>query len=72
MDVGGMSGTHVRRSSIAEQDVNGDPAEESLAIAVKRVRNGLLSSHSFERDGSPSKAAPSGGASPRFPMAGHQ
>jgi hypothetical protein len=71
MDVGGTFGTHVRRSSIAEQDVNGEPAAEPLVIAVKRMKSGLLSSRSLEKDGSPSKAASSGGASLRFPMAGH-
>jgi hypothetical protein len=72
MDVGGMFGTHVRQLSIAEQDVIGAPAEEPPMIAVKIVKNGLLSSRSLERDGSPSRAASSGAASLRFPMAGHR
>lgn len=51
MDVGGMSGTHVRRSSIAEQDVIVAKPDESTLIAVKRASHGLLSNLSTGRGG---------------------
>jgi hypothetical protein len=72
MDVGGMSGTHVRRSLIVEQDENGERVEELPRIAGKRRSQGLLWSRSSGRVGSSFKAALNGGASPRFPKAGRQ
>lgn len=72
MDVGGMSGTHVRRSSIAAPDASGAPMEESPMIAVKRANHGLLLSRSIGRAGWHSRAALNGAASRRFPKVGHQ
>ena len=72
MDVGGMSGTHVRPSSIAERAAIDVKAGGSPRIAVKRPSRGLPSSHSIEKGGSPFRAEQNGDDWRRFPTDGNR